>query len=109
MGACYSVDAKIKFKDEEAKANAMKELKEYIEKNLPHCIRGENINEFDGQMELILAFHQENCESYEEKGYKWYISAFNATYSWESVLYDVKDILKKYITSKSHFYIEYWG
>lgn len=109
MGACYSVVVKVKFNNEEDKEKARLALKEEIDKHDPrNWCREENNNleTFEDCLKVFLASHQRNYYTYEEKGFMFYTSGFNASYGWEAVLYDMERILKPYLAKGSKVIID---
>lgn len=112
MGACYTMQVIAKFskENEEKFVNEIKEtllnrnMAEECKKQVRNCKSAKDVIEFVG------AKHQEDFEENElDDGFVEYVSGFGATYSWEDVLLQVKEIFKKYAEKGSEFDYDNWG
>ena len=106
MGACYSIELKVKLLDE---AGAVKALQEHI-KNDTHsnysldqyAKQGIKTDTFDNLMRIIFAGwkHQE-LDIQEIDGTKYYSNDFDASYGWEMVMILAFEVLIPFIADGS--------
>ena len=101
MSAVYSVQLKVKVEDEEKVATELQRVAtELTLDNVP--LEGTS----DSWFRYYLA-EQEGIKvtSWEENGFTYYDSDFNASYGWERVLIDGFTAIAPYLKNKSSLYI----
>jgi len=113
MGACFSVNLKVRFNGNEDKVKSV--LQDFIktypntEFNLDHFSEGGIGTEtIDDLLAIILDnwyFHKD-FKTEKEDGWLLYDSGFDASYGWESVMVDMFAAIVPYIDAESTFYIE---
>ena len=87
MGQCYAVYLKAKVKDG---AEFVWLSAEYL-KNIgirEDCFEGEDLTTPIGNIKFVMAAHQGQFDESTEDGFPFYRSWFDASYSWELVLYE---------------------
>lgn len=100
MGACYEVDLKIKT---HKKDKLIAEVNKFIEENDIWFHDDDPVRTVDDMARKFLASHQKRFDIYDEMSYA---SSFDATYSWEVVLLDLWEAIKKYLDPGS--YLDMW-
>jgi hypothetical protein len=114
MGSCYYVKLKVKLKDEERAIKALQDKisrgeKEHINYGFNRCLKNKNydLNIFDDLIRVFLAEHQNDFTIVKtKKGFTKYISGFNASYGWESVMLEMFEEISPYLENKSKLYID---
>ena len=87
MGQCYSVYLKMKAKDEREFVRLSRRY--LLSMNISsEYFLGKDLDTAIGNIRFVLAAHQQQFEESEEDGMVLYRSGFDATYSWETILYD---------------------
>lgn len=109
MGACYSVDLKVNFIDEEG---AVKALNEHMVNDTradysleKYANIGVTPDTFDGLMKILLAEAQRKVVIYEHEGFKFYENDFDASYGWEGVMMDWFNVLAPFLKNGSELLI----
>lgn len=110
MGACYSVDMKIKLKDKGA-ANDV--LRKHIREdtgtnyNLDAFAReGIVADSFDNLMRIFLAgWKKTPFEKTEKDGWVIYSNDFDASYGWNTVMLTMFELIKPYLEDGSQIII----
>lgn len=111
MGACYSVDMKIRLKDKRA---ANRVLRKHIYEdtgtnyNLDAFAReGITPDDFDNLMHIFLAgWKKTPFEKTEKDGWTIYLNDFDASYGWTSVMLTMFELIKPYLEDGSQIIIE---
>lgn len=66
-----------------------------------------DLNIFDDLIRVFLAEHQNDFTIVKtKKGFTKYISGFNASYGWESVMLEMFEEISPYLENKSKLYID---
>ena len=109
MGACYSVDLKVNFIDEEG---AVKALNEHMVKDTradysleEYANIGVTPDTFDGLMKILLAETQRKVDIYDNGKFKVYENDFDASYGWESVMMEWFEALAPFLANGSQMII----
>lgn len=110
MGACYSVDMKIRLKDEGA-ANDV--LRKHIHEdtgtnyNLDAFAReGITLDSFDNLMRIFLAgWKKTPFEKTEKDGWVIYSNDFDASYGWNTVMLTMFELIKPHLEDGSQIII----
>lgn len=110
MGACYSVDMKIRLQDEEA---ANRVLRKHIYEdtgtnyNLDAFAReGITLDSFDNLMRIFLAGWKKTPFGKTEKdGWVIYSNDFDASYGWNTVILTMFELIKPYLEDGSQIII----
>lgn len=114
MSACYSVELKIKVKDEQGAFNALKNL--FVlgkEMNIDYSLdlheqEGLSADCLENCIRIFLAQWKGHNTPYKkelEDGFTMYLSDFNARYGWESVMITMFKELTPYLEDNSQLYI----
>ena len=114
MGSCYYVKLKVKLKDKEKAIKALQDKisradKEHINYGFDSCLKNKNydLNVFDDLIRVFLAEHQNDFTIEQTKrGFTKYISGFNASYGWESVMIEMFEEIAPYLEDRSKLYID---
>ena len=103
MGQCYTTYLKVKFEDEQGAVKAVQKMLEGYGVDIEQLSRetGLDYNTTDG----ILRYYYSNWEG----GYKWTQTTdpdvlcgdFNASYSWESIMIEVFELLAPFMEDGS--------
>lgn len=107
MGQCYTVYLKVKFNDEEGAKNAIHARLREQDVNISELGKSEGLD-LD-TMDGLLRHYYSNWEY----GHKWttvvdpdvLCGDFNATYSWESVMMEVFDLMAPFLQDGSEIKI----
>lgn len=110
MGACYSVDMKIRLKD---KGAANRVLRKHIyedtgtDYNLKAFAReGITPDDFDNLMRIFLAgWKKTPFEKTEKDGWIIYSNDFDASYGWNTVMFTMFELIKPYLEDDSQIII----
>lgn len=97
MSACYAVNLNLKTHNED---ELLKAVRGYMN-SAPYVsfdIEPDKLYSVDDIVKVFLAAHQENFYSYGEGSYE---SAFNASYGWESVLWEWWHTMEPYLDEGS--------
>lgn len=110
MGACYSVELKVKVTDTQA---AVKALNEHISNDKrtnysleKYAEQGITTETFDDLMRIFLAGwkrQEVKIENYD--GFTTYSNDFNASYGWESVMMEMFETLTPFLENESKLLI----
>lgn len=103
MGQCYSVYLKVKFEDEQGAVKAVQQRLEGMGEDLEELSRETGLDY--GTIDGILRHYYASWEN----GHKWTQTTdpevlsgdFNATYSWESVMMEVFQLMAPYLKDGS--------
>ena len=110
MGACYSVELKVKVLDEQG---AIKALNEHIanDKRTDYSLNayakeGIATETFDDLMRIFLAgLKGQEVEIAKHKEFTYYSNDFNASYGWESVMMEMFETLTPFVKDGSKLLI----
>lgn len=110
MGACYSVELKVKVLDEQG---AIKALQKHIETDKrtdysleAYAKQGVTTETFDDLMRIFLAGWKGQEVNIDVNGeFTTYSNDFNASYGWESVMMEMFETLAHYIKDGSELLI----
>lgn len=109
MGACYSVELKVKVVDE---AGAIKALKEHIANDTradysleQYAQKGITTETFDDLIKIFLADWNGQLDTYRFKTFTVYVNDFDASYGWERVLMEMFETLTPFVIDGSELFI----
>ena len=114
MGACYTVNLKVGFSNEENEKEATKALCQFVHSKRANFSLdrwaqiGGKLDTFDDLVKVIFAGHQ-NPGDYDfdiKNGWYCHSHDFDASYGWEGVLIDMFELITPYIADKSELFID---
>ena len=104
MGACYSVDIKLKYKDKKKVINALNQYIENNKKRVMFHLFNIDRTDLSALMKVILTDQIEDINETDNEFKA--ISDFEASYGWEIVINEMFNALSSTIENGSYIYIE---